>query len=90
MQLLNQTNDTTPQVAFIPEGDNIASVIRLQGYDDMYLYVAQLLDPRVVQQLQNTQESVIEYANLENRRLTTSRIEAKSSTPSTPRILNRL
>jgi two-component system nitrogen regulation sensor histidine kinase NtrY len=69
VQLLNQTNDTTPQVAFIPEGDNIASVIRLQGYDDMYLYVAQLLDPRVVQQLQNTQESVIEYANLENRRL---------------------
>src|SRR5271170_212041 len=54
VQLLNQTNDTTPQVAFIPEGDNIAAVIKLQGYDDMYLYAAQLLDPRVVEQLQNT------------------------------------
>ncbi len=69
VQLLNQTNDTTPQVAFIPEGDNIAAVIKLQGYDDLYLYAAQLLDPRVVEQLQNTQESVIEYANLETRRL---------------------
>ena len=35
----------------------------------MYLYVARLLDPRVVQQLRNTQESVGEYANLEERRL---------------------
>ena len=35
----------------------------------MYLYVARLLDPRVVQQLRNTQESVGEYANLEARRL---------------------
>src|ERR1700733_10893068 len=35
----------------------------------MYLYVARLLDPRVVQQLRNTQESVNDYANLEARRL---------------------
>jgi two-component system nitrogen regulation sensor histidine kinase NtrY len=35
----------------------------------MYLYVARLLDPHVVAQLRNTQESVTEYANLEARRL---------------------
>ena len=68
-QLLNETSETEPQVAFIPEGDNVASVVKLNGYDDMYLYVARLLDPRVVQQLRNTQESVGEYANLEERRL---------------------
>jgi two-component system nitrogen regulation sensor histidine kinase NtrY len=68
-QLLNETSATEPQVAFIPEGDNVASVVKLNGYDDMYLYVARLLDPRVVQQLRNTQESVGEYANLEERRL---------------------
>jgi two-component system, NtrC family, nitrogen regulation sensor histidine kinase NtrY len=68
-QLLNETSDTEPQVAFIPEGDNVASVVKLNGYDGMYLYVARLLDPRVVQQLRNTQESVGEYANLEERRL---------------------
>jgi two-component system, NtrC family, nitrogen regulation sensor histidine kinase NtrY len=69
VQLLNETRATEPQVAFIPEGDNVVSVVKLNGYDDMYLYVARLLDPRVVQQLRNTQESVGEYANLEERRL---------------------
>ena len=69
VQLLGETSATEPQVAFIPEGDNVASVVKLNAYDDMYLYVARLLDPRVVQQLRNTQESVGEYANLEERRL---------------------
>jgi two-component system, NtrC family, nitrogen regulation sensor histidine kinase NtrY len=69
VQLLKETTETEPQVAFIPEGDHIAAVVKLHGYDDMFLYVARLLDPRVVQQLRNTQESVVEYANLETRRL---------------------
>ena len=69
VQLLGETSATEPQVAFIPEGDNVASVVKLNAYDDMYLYAARLLDPRVVQQLRNTQESVGEYANLEERRL---------------------
>ncbi|MGA9947058.1 MAG: PAS domain-containing sensor histidine kinase, partial [Xanthobacteraceae bacterium] len=43
VQLLSQTSATEPQVAFIPEGDNVASVVKLNGYDDMYLYVARLL-----------------------------------------------
>jgi two-component system nitrogen regulation sensor histidine kinase NtrY len=68
-QLLAETNETEPQVALIPEGDHVAAVVKLHGYDDMYLYVARLLDPRVVQQVIATQESVGEYANLEARRL---------------------
>jgi len=68
-QLLGETSETDPQVALIPEGDHVAAVVKLRGYDDMYLYVARLLDPRVVQQLRATQESVGEYANLEARRL---------------------
>ncbi len=68
-QLLDQVTDTDPQVALIPEGDHVAAVVKLHDYDGMYLYVARLLDPHVVQQLRNTQESVTEYANLEARRL---------------------
>jgi two-component system nitrogen regulation sensor histidine kinase NtrY len=68
-ELLDQVTETDPQVALIPEGDHVAAVVKLHGYDDMYLYVARLLDPRVVQQLRATQESVSEYANLESRRL---------------------
>jgi len=68
-QLLAATNENEPQVAIIPEGDHVAAVVKLRGYDDMYLYVARLLNPQVVQQLIATQESVGEYANLESRRL---------------------
>jgi two-component system nitrogen regulation sensor histidine kinase NtrY len=68
-QLLGQTTETEPQVAIIPEGDHVAAVVKLHDYDDMYLYVARLLDPQVVQQLRATQDSVGEYANLETRRL---------------------
>jgi len=68
-ELLRQVTDTDPQAALIPEGDHVAAVVKLRDYDDMYLYVARLLDPRVVQQLRNTQESVSDYANLEARRL---------------------
>jgi two-component system nitrogen regulation sensor histidine kinase NtrY len=68
-KLLSQITETEPQVALIPEGDHVAAAVKLHGYDDMYLYVARLLDPRVVQQLRATQESVGEYANLEARRL---------------------
>ena len=68
-KLLSQINETEPQVALIPEGDHVAAAVKMHGYDDMYLYVARVLDPRVVQQLRETQESVGEYANLEARRL---------------------
>ena len=48
---------------------SVAAVIKLRGYDDTYLYVARPLDPRVIEQLQATQESVAEFANLETRRV---------------------
>ena len=44
-------------------------MIKLRGYDDAYLYVARPLDPRVLDQLQATQESVAEFADLEARRI---------------------
>ncbi len=68
-QLLSQITETEPQVALIPQGDHVAAAVKLHGYDDMYLYVAQMLDPRVVAQLAATQESISEYANLEARKL---------------------
>jgi two-component system, NtrC family, nitrogen regulation sensor histidine kinase NtrY len=64
-KLLSQISETEPQVALIPEGNHVAAAVKLHGYDDMYLYVARMLDPRVVAQLRATQESVGEYANLE-------------------------
>jgi two-component system nitrogen regulation sensor histidine kinase NtrY len=67
--LLAEVNEADPRVALIPEDNHLAAVVKLRGYDDMYLYGARLLDPRVVAQLRATQESVGEFANLEARRL---------------------
>jgi two-component system nitrogen regulation sensor histidine kinase NtrY len=58
-----------PQVVLLPDTNYVAAVVRLQKYDDYYLYVTRLLDPRVVPQLQATRASVSEYAELESRRL---------------------
>ena len=61
--------DAEPQVAMFLESRSVAAVLKLRGYDDAYLYVARPLDPRVIEQLQATQESVAEFANLEARRV---------------------
>jgi len=68
-ELLAKITETEPQIALIPEGDHVAAAVKLHGYDDTYLYAARLLDPRVVEQLRATQESVGEFATLETRRL---------------------
>ena len=58
-----------PQIVLLPDTNYVAAVVKLQKYDDYYLYVTRLLDPRVVPQLQATRESVTEYAQLEARRV---------------------
>jgi two-component system, NtrC family, nitrogen regulation sensor histidine kinase NtrY len=67
--VLSQIKEDQPQIALIPEGDHVAAAVKLRNFDDTYLYVARLLDPRVVAQLRATQASVGEYATLEARRL---------------------
>jgi two-component system, NtrC family, nitrogen regulation sensor histidine kinase NtrY len=67
--LLRQVGEPDPQVALIPEADHLAAVVKLHGYDGMYLYVARVLDPQVMAQLRATQENIGEFADLEARRL---------------------
>jgi len=66
---LPRIGEKEPQVVLLPDTNYVAAVVKLQKYDDYYLYVARLLDPRVVPQLQATRESVTEYAAIEQRRL---------------------
>jgi len=66
---LASVGESEPQVALFLETKSIAAVVKLRGYEDTYLYVARPLDPRVIAQLQATQESVAEFANLEQRRV---------------------
>jgi two-component system, NtrC family, nitrogen regulation sensor histidine kinase NtrY len=68
-EALNAINDTEPQIVLLPDADYVAAVIKLREYSDQYLYVARLLDARVLTQLRVTQASVSEYAAIESRRL---------------------
>ena len=66
---LKGVDDNEPQIAVFIEANYVAAVIRLRNYTDTFLYVARVLDPRVVAQLRQTQASVAEYAALESRKL---------------------
>ncbi|WP_022721676.1 PAS domain-containing sensor histidine kinase [Rhodopseudomonas sp. B29] len=68
-EFLKNVDEKEPQIAVFIEANYVAAVIRLKGFEDTFLYVARLLDPRVVAQLRQTQASVAEYAELESRRL---------------------
>jgi two-component system nitrogen regulation sensor histidine kinase NtrY len=68
-EFLSNVDETEPQIAVFIEANYVAAVIRLRAFNDTFLYVARLLDPRVVAQLRQTQASVAEYAELESRRL---------------------
>src|SRR5215475_11445260 len=58
-----------PQIVLLPDTSYVAAIIRLDQYNDRFLYITRLLDPRVVPQLQASRASVTEYAALEARRL---------------------
>ena len=67
-EFLSNVNETEPEISVFPE-NYVAAVIRLRAFNNKFLYVARLLDPRVVAQLRQTEASVAEYAELESRRL---------------------
>ncbi|HEY7296646.1 MAG TPA: PAS domain-containing sensor histidine kinase [Xanthobacteraceae bacterium] len=68
-EALASVNDDEPQIGVFLDANYVAGVIKLRGYTDDYLYVVRLLDPRVVAQLQATQEGVDQFAELKERRL---------------------
>jgi len=66
---LASINDSEPQIGVFLDANYVAAVIKLRMYNDTYLYVARLLDPRVVAQLRATREGVNQYAEIQARRL---------------------
>ncbi|HKS84598.1 MAG TPA: PAS domain-containing sensor histidine kinase [Pseudolabrys sp.] len=66
---LTHITSTEPQIVLLPDTNYVAAIIKLEQYDDYYLYLTRLLDPRVVPQLQATRASVSEYAAIEARRV---------------------
>ena len=67
-EALPTISDKEPQLVLLPDTNYVAAMIKLQNYDNRYLYVTRLLDPRVVPQLRETRASVSEYVAIEQRR----------------------
>lgn len=65
---LREATEARPILTLAESGDYMHAVVPVDGFDDTYLYAVRPIDPRVVQYLQQTQESVIEYQSLEARR----------------------
>jgi two-component system nitrogen regulation sensor histidine kinase NtrY len=57
-----------PIIYVPPSGDHVAAIIPLIGYEDTYLFVARTIESRVVQYLTQTQDNLLEYRGLEQRR----------------------
>jgi two-component system nitrogen regulation sensor histidine kinase NtrY len=68
-EVLAAVNDTEPQVAMFLDAGYVAAIMKLRNYGDTYLYIARLLDPRVLIQLRAMREGVAQFADLETRRL---------------------
>lgn len=66
---LSGATETTPQLVIILDANYVAAVVKLRSFPNNYLYVARLLDPRVVAQLYETRASIAEYAQIEASRL---------------------
>jgi two-component system nitrogen regulation sensor histidine kinase NtrY len=66
---LASTTENEPRIGIVFEASAVASMVKLRGYENLYLHVTRPLDPRVVAQLRETQASVSDFASLEARRL---------------------
>src|SRR5262249_25264204 len=65
---LAKVNESEPQVGMLLGANAVAAVVKLHGYDNNYLSVMRPLDPKVVAQLRETQATVADFANLQERR----------------------
>jgi two-component system nitrogen regulation sensor histidine kinase NtrY len=66
---LAQVSDTEAAAGLLRDTNCVGALIKLKGYEDTYLFVARFIDPRVLGQIQQTETSIQEYANLEARRI---------------------
>jgi two-component system, NtrC family, nitrogen regulation sensor histidine kinase NtrY len=64
-QVLGSITENEPQIGMFLADNHVAGLIKLRGYNDTYLYIARLIDPRVVAQLQATEQGVTQFANIQ-------------------------
>jgi two-component system nitrogen regulation sensor histidine kinase NtrY len=68
-ETLDTVNETEPRIGLFLETNYVAAVIKLQNYDNTFLYVARSFDPTVVERLRQTEGNISEYNALQGRRV---------------------
>ena len=66
---LAQVSDDEAAAGLLRDTNFVAAVIKLRGYDNAYLFVARFINPQVLGQIQETENSIAEYAALDERRV---------------------
>jgi two-component system, NtrC family, nitrogen regulation sensor histidine kinase NtrY len=66
---LDKVSDTEPHVEPVPQTNLMASIIKMRGYDDTYLYAVRPIDPRVVELGAKANAMLESYDELKARRL---------------------
>jgi two-component system nitrogen regulation sensor histidine kinase NtrY len=66
---LAQIEDGEAVAGMLRDTNYVGALVKLKGYDDAYLFVARFIDPAVLEQIQQTESNIQEYANLEARRV---------------------
>ncbi len=67
-ETLASLQDDEPQVKLFPEGNYAAAISKLPSYENSYLFIAKVLDPRVAGRLSKLQDDFTEFVQLQERR----------------------
>ncbi|MEA2986763.1 MAG: two-component system, NtrC family, nitrogen regulation sensor histidine kinase NtrY [Alphaproteobacteria bacterium] len=67
-ETLASLQDDEPQVKLFPEGNYAAAISKLPNYENSYLFIAKVLDPRVTGRLSKLQDDFTEFVQLQDRR----------------------
>jgi two-component system nitrogen regulation sensor histidine kinase NtrY len=67
-ETLASLGENDPQVKFFPEGNYAAAIVKLSNYENSYLFIAKVLDPRMAGRLSQIQENFNEFTALQERR----------------------
>jgi len=67
-EALANVDETDAKLFVFLDSNYVAAIIKLRTFSDSYLYVAHLLDPRVVAQVRETRAGVAQFVELQKRR----------------------
>jgi two-component system, NtrC family, nitrogen regulation sensor histidine kinase NtrY len=69
LERLLQVGDAEAAAGLLRDSNYAGALIKLRSYDNVYLFVARFIDPRVLAQIQQTENAIEEYAIIEERRV---------------------